>query len=305
MSSGDRLLQATTSLSELLMRPPRKEDTPIFRILVDGKFSQDQIVTSWSKKRVTYPRAVQEKIEKNWKDVLRRKPKTFPGPLVRLNTLGVDQEGNLILGLGPTNYKDYIGTTNLSEPERQAVRYELANPLGVALLIFSKDAYGGEGALLFDRRSTDLALRPGGLAFPAGNVEMTDTNEKGEIDPIVAGIREAKEEQGVEPEELENIQVIGVVYETYQDAAPVLLITADLRPGIDIEELKSRPKDEEGEALWVPNEPKKLARLAAANIAVSLPVVQAGIYLYLKINFPDTELAEYVLAKTKKTRRNL
>jgi len=288
------------NLSDVLMGSEQFPTDLFFRILVFGNFLPNQIKTIYNDdQKIEYPPSVKTQIEEEWLRVLVRNSKALPGPLIRLNAFGVDNN-RLFLELGRTDYKQYRGTVALSEEERRENRYELANPLAGSIIIFSQDACGGQGGLLLSQRSQELVHHPGGLEFPGGNVDYEDLDEKGHISPIITALRELEEEQGVRGNDLENIRLLGIVYEMYQDAAPTAIMTADLKKSVNLEELTNRQRDSESIPVWMPADPDNLIKTILDYSTMCCPFVLGGFYLFLKSSQHTSDKAEYFLSRLQR-----
>lgn len=293
-------MSSETNLASLLMHSDNLVQTPSFKILATGPFAPDHIITTYNPdSRLLLSPSMRHRIDVEWEKAKKDKPNMTAGPLLRLETINADQQGNLILGLGYTDYREYKGMLALSEGERREACYNLSHPLAASLMIFAPAAYRGLGGILVSQRSSQLAHRANALEFPGGNVDAEDLDPiSGRINPIATAIREVEEEQGIKNQELENPQLLGIIYENFGDAAPTAIITANIKPGIDINELTRRRGDSEGRQIWLPNSPRELVKFILNNSIMALPHVQAGLYLYLQNNNPV--LAEFILRRSRR-----
>lgn len=271
-----------------------------FEILIEGTFKPDQIITSYNPVGVDYPTYMRQSIEAEWERLISRNPNAFPGPMIRLDTIGVS-DGHLVLGVGETNYKDYLGTLALilNDKSRKGLEY-FAHPLAATMVVHSKTMFDGRGGILFSQRSQSLAQHPGELEFPSGNVEKGDIDQRGYINPVITALRETEEEQGIRKDDLENIRVLGVEYEIYNDAAPVVVVAADLKDDVKIDEVVKEESDQEGRQIWLPDNPEALTKLLMRYSLMSLPLSQAGLYLYFKSNFPEGDYAEVLMSYSRR-----
>jgi 8-oxo-dGTP pyrophosphatase MutT (NUDIX family) len=73
----------------------------------------------------------------------------------------------------------------------------------------------GEPAILFIRRSSTLRAHSGEIAFPGGSVDPTDSS------PIMAALREAQEEIGLDPA---GVEVLGVLQPVFTVVSNYLII---------------------------------------------------------------------------------
>ena len=73
----------------------------------------------------------------------------------------------------------------------------------------------GEPTILFIRRSSTLRAHSGEIAFPGGGVDQTDSS------PIMAALREAQEEIGLDPA---RVEVLGVLQPVFTVVSNYLVI---------------------------------------------------------------------------------
>src|SRR5438874_1309149 len=78
-----------------------------------------------------------------------------------------------------------------------------ARKAAVLLGLFDQE---GEPTILFIRRSSTLRAHSGEIAFPGGGVDQTDSS------PIMAALREAQEEIGLDPARVEVLGVLSPVF---------------------------------------------------------------------------------------------
>jgi hypothetical protein len=304
-----------TSLGERLMQTEGAEDTPFFRILLTGNFDESHVRTKMSGHEVVFPEWIRRRTEVEWQKISGGNPTAFPGPLARLHGFGVEH-GNLLLELDVTNYKDYKGGIALSTEERKEARYELANPLAVAVLTYSKSVFDGKGGILFAQRNLATDQRPGALEIPGGalHIEHLKSGVWSAEHPVTTGLRELREEQGVHPNELTRIRVAGLVYEDFEDAAPTLICLAEIDPSIAPADLTERATDAEARAVWLTTEdPRDLTNALLGTSASTTSVTLAAFYLFLKERYRsehagESDLSSYYLERLRKrgeTYRNM
>jgi 8-oxo-dGTP pyrophosphatase MutT (NUDIX family) len=87
-----------------------------------------------------------------------------------------------------------------------------ARKAAVLLGLFDQE---GEPTILFIRRSSTLRAHSGEIAFPGGGVDQTDSS------PIMAALREAQEEIGLDPA---RVEVLGVLQPVFTVVSNYLVI---------------------------------------------------------------------------------
>ena len=87
-----------------------------------------------------------------------------------------------------------------------------ARKAAVLLALFDQE---GEPAILFIRRSSTLRAHSGEIAFPGGSVDPSDSS------PIMAALREAQEEIGLDPA---RVEVLGVLQPVFTVVSNYLII---------------------------------------------------------------------------------
>ena len=170
-----------------------------------GQLSQNCNATP----RPTTP-AIEECIARTWETelALAREDKRmlYNGDLIRL-VEARPAETQLHLELGPTCYRDFLGT-NLHHAATlwRSGEQHLANPLGISSTVITRD-----GFLVFGRRSARVAFHAGHLHTFGGLLEASDRDAEGRFDVFMAAIRELNEELGIRKEEIASIVIAGLV----------------------------------------------------------------------------------------------
>jgi 8-oxo-dGTP pyrophosphatase MutT (NUDIX family) len=146
----------------------------------------------------------------------------FAGPMTRLLSWSTDHE-TLILNLGPTDYREFVGT-NLRHPElaQRNGRDALANPLGVSVAVVTAD-----GRFVVQRRSEHVFEYPGYFHVCGGNVEPIDVEGPDAPGVFAAARRELEEELGVGSAQIADLICLGLA-ENRATLKPDLLFAADV-----------------------------------------------------------------------------
>ena len=145
-----------------------------FNLLVAKEIREDSLEISFSKEheRKTAPE-IDLNIQKEWERALEETPKLFPGLKFRLSKVQ-EVNGKVIISLGMTNYKDYVGTNlanNLNVLKERGLKegdenLYLSNPLGNMCVTETSD-----GKIVFIKRSNKVAEYKGFIDVPGGHPE--------------------------------------------------------------------------------------------------------------------------------------
>jgi len=130
----------------------------------------------------------------------------FDGELIRLVRSEVAPT-RLRLALGPTRYREFVGThfRNHELLDRFDETHR-SNALGISAAVVTSDGY-----VAFGRRSGRVAYHAGLLHPFGGMLDLTDRASDGDVGFEQAITRELREEIGVEPWEISEITLIGLV----------------------------------------------------------------------------------------------
>jgi len=222
-----------------------KEDrgTCPFDVLFACHYRKDQVVVRASSARRTTTSAIEAHITRQWdaeRAVAEQTGRTlFNGALGRLVSADPGDD-SLVLHIGPTTYKEFLGTNVHPDPSLRRDRSRpaalgddhLANPLGISATVITAD-----GKIVLGRRSERVALHGGYLHTFGGMLEGPDRLPDGTYDVFGCAIRELCEELPIKPGEVADLAITGLV----KDAAlgqPELLF--DARLTIPFEDLKDR-----------------------------------------------------------------
>lgn len=187
------------------------EASPRAPFLVDvlNRYDWPQVIQSWSVVPRTTSQALDLQIAQTWdaETALAREFNRvlFNGKLIRLIRC-VESPDSLRLELGPTDYRDFIGTHLQNAEAAAAVGFDaLSHALGVSAVVMTSD-----GFLAFGRRSEHVASHRGCLHPIGGMLEQADLRPDGTCDLADALRRELCEELDLHPEEINTISLIGL-----------------------------------------------------------------------------------------------
>lgn len=135
---------------------------PDFTILSEESFRQEDVeivYVAGTRNAMPMDHVTETLIEQSWSANLReaekRQANIFNGLLFRLKNLAVTN-GKLVLGLGDTNYKEYVATRAKSF-YRGRKHHVLANPLAICIAIGT-----AEGKIIIEKR-TKVDVYPGSI----------------------------------------------------------------------------------------------------------------------------------------------
>jgi len=175
-----------------------------------GRYTQDQVVQSWSDDPRPSTAQIDEAIAATWErervQAAERGRTLFDGELGRL----VRAEATTValhLELGITCYRDFVGT-NLCRDSLASCEHPdaLANPLGTSVTVLTSD-----GFLAFGRRSEQVNYHGQHLHAFGGMLERADRRTGGGYDVFGAAVRELGEEINVRLEMIAEIVIVGLV----------------------------------------------------------------------------------------------
>ena len=222
--------------------------SPPFTLAVVGPFRPDRVRLEWTAVgRRSHPE-VEAAIEATWAErtaeAAARGGMLWSAPMARLVDWRVD-EGTLTLRMGPTTYRDFVGT-NVANPW-VAERYgsdALSDGCGVSALVATAD-----GQLILQRRSAAVFEFAGLVAACGGAVEP------GEGDDPPAALdaqarRELREELGLTDGDVRGTTLLGVGYTTARHKPEVVYLAETTATW---EELRGRAHEEHAGLVAIPD----------------------------------------------------
>jgi len=233
---------------------------PTFEIGIIGKFSRKNVTVSDNKAGFVLPPDVQNRVNEIWD----ARPADIPlEDRQNLILIGKNQQGDrLHLQVGRGLYRTHYAFRSDS---RLADQYPELIPqlFTVAAILKTSDDY-----LVLNHRSGQVFRFPKWIGALGGSVEMDDTDKTGKIDPFISAAREISEEVGIERNDIKKIRCLGFMRDRLTNIE-VMLFTADtqLTKG-QIEKKQSAKPSREGENIFLPVDPKKVAeQLARFSLA--------------------------------------
>jgi len=241
-----------------------------------GAWKRGDITIEWvESSRPLIPR-VEEMIDCAWADAKARLgDKLFDGPMCRMESWAVRNDGRLALRLSRTSYRVFLGT-NMTHPALadEHGRQILANPIGVSPALVSSD-----GFLLLGRRNDSVAYYPHRLHPFAGALEPHDN-----LDIFDEVRRELREELGFGPGDVSEIVCTGVIEDTLLRHPELVFAAQSTRTR---EQIQSQVKDEEHHASW--STPATAESIAAALRSEQefTPVARGAMLLWGRLAFGE------------------
>ncbi|MBI4322202.1 MAG: NUDIX domain-containing protein [Chloroflexi bacterium] len=228
-----------------------------FEPLALGTFDRGSLRVQWTNEQRDTTTALERLIARAWRiksrQVRAEGGSLFAGPLCRLVSHAVE-DAMLHLTLGPTNYRDLVGT-NLCHPElwpSLGPRF-FSNALAVHATIATVDGY-----LLVFQRSRLVGEHAGHYDVCGGHIDPALDLREGIPDPFATVLRELQEETGIPPGRVTRVTCRGLVRsrETYK---PDLIFT--LETSLPSRDVIAAPLDaEHTRQILLPNRREEIAQ---------------------------------------------
>ncbi len=244
-----------------------------------GPYGPSQVRATWREEVRPTAAQVEEAIDVFWqRHTARAKAEGFglwDGPLCRLIEYHAGPDG-LVLVLGPTCYRDFLGTNLYNAHFRYTHGPEvLASPVGVSAIVMIQSQY-----LLLGRRSKVVAYHPdrihpfGGCAEPAAGPGAADMFES-----VAAELRE---EVGLAAEQVHQPVCLGLVRDKHI-VQPELLFDVPVSASVD--EIRMAVTEavnsaEHTDILIVRDHPASVVNFMQLKLAELTPVALAGLLLH-------------------------
>ena len=231
-------------------------------IKIKGKFGRDYLKVRYKPVRQSYGHKANELIELKWNEFLALNPKSYNGPLFRVNKWSDfnsrDGVQKIELHLTDTNYKEFVGTRN---PEFIATfgKEQISNPLSAGVVLITEDNK------LILGRSSSIDGSKYALSVIAGYLDPhkdilcihnKDGSDYVDIVDIFHGIeREIYEETGIAAYDIVELVCLGIIVNRNQNQMNIpfcgtLNISSD-----EVVTKRSKTQDSEfSEILFVQND---------------------------------------------------
>lgn len=252
-----------------------------FKILVQGNYSQADVVVAYIDEPMKKTPKLEELIEKVWEEQRRRAEKRqtilFAGDLCRLIDYG-ERDGKLYLTFGKTDYKELMGT-NIAYPVIREILGEqyMSNGTGLSAAIRTSDE-----RLVLGQRSETLAEEAGYYHVCGGHLCPARHIWQGRLDPFSAVADGIEQEFGVAKRRISNTVCLGLAInsKTYK---PGLIFYVDLDMTFKevLGGLANAPREmEHTEIFSVWDRKQSLRSFLLANKHKIAPIGQACLWMY-------------------------
>lgn len=255
------------------------QDCGTFFMDVLGPYTPEQIHLSWTDELRPTSDDIERFIETTWNTCTAQAESTgaklWNGRLCRLVTYhGTKDEMSLVLG--PTDYRDFLGTNLHNAHLRYSHGPEcLANPVGVSALVISSDDY-----LVLGRRSNAVAYHAGRIHPVGGCMEPSEAGI-GE-NPTETILSEVAEEFGIDGQVVKQTMCLGLIRDKHIVQPEVMY---DIHVELDAESIRRSATDasdrhEHTEVLVVRDHPANVVSFVERWFSDLTPVGLAGLLLH-------------------------
>jgi len=206
----------------------------------------------------------------------------FNGDLLRYVGHRVDARDDgpkLLLEVGPTCYRDFVGTNLFNHHRLAEFGWDrFANPIGTTATLLTRD-----GRIVYGRRSDRVAYHAGHVHTFGGALGPGDRGVDGRIDAFGSVARELEEEVGLQPSDFEPLICVGIVRDC-EIRQPEMLF--ETRAHLDSAELVRRwenatARDEHSDLVWLENDPAAIVPFVR-SCGLIAPVAVAGLMLHAR-----------------------
>lgn len=244
-----------------------------------GEYAREDVIIQWLPAPDRTCGKLDGQVEEIWSREVEKaaheQRNLYNGPLCRLLEFQADQK-QLLLTLGPTNFKHFLGTNLTQAPMRYVHGPEvLANPLGVAAAVITDDHF-----LLMGRRSNSVQFYPQRVHPVSGMVEPPADGRF--PDPFAAMLHELHGEVGITAEMVAAITCMGLVRDK-SIVQPELVFDIKLKVDAQtIREVSSRAADahEHQELILVLDFPASVIMFIEKNLELLTPVGLSTLLLH-------------------------
>ncbi len=223
-----------------------KKGYAVFDILFWGEKKPNKIILQKINSALKKSPASEKFIENEWQKRIASGLKPWPNDTqatkYNFNGLKITENSIKILTDSKISYRDIIGSRPVKFRELFKEEYWRI-PITVDLILLAKNKMGKK-MLGITLRSTSHDYKPGGFHVTTGGAMEIGKDKK----PLEAALRETEEECGIKPKELSNILCRGIVFNPSLSELGIIFVAI---ANISIEEIQSRPNDNENKILFI------------------------------------------------------
>lgn len=259
-----------------------------FAIESIGPVDPSQLTSTWTEKPRSTTAVIEERIARTWESqtalAVAEGRRLYNGELIRMIAAEL-RGGGLHLTLGPTCYRDFVGTNlHAARNTHEHGGDHLADALGISATMVTRD-----GFLAFGRRNREVAYHGGYLHTFGGLVERSDLRRDGVCDIDGAIRRELDEELHLGEDDLRSLVITGLVRDT-AILQPELLF--DVETQLTREQLLGRFKtvvegQEHDRIEFVADEPDSIVPFIQRSAPIA-PIAVAAMLLHGKIAWGES-----------------
>jgi 8-oxo-dGTP pyrophosphatase MutT (NUDIX family) len=250
-----------------------------------GPLTSDEVGHDWSDEKRSRSPAVERAIEQAWQTEIAiaeaSNRKLIDAPLARL-VRHVRGEFGVRLALGPTTYREYVGTHvhNVAVVSRAGTPM-FADALGVSAILVTSD-----GWLSLGRRSGQVLHYPGFVHTIGGMVETGGAGAPSVFDAV---LRELREELSLDQASVQRIVLLGLVRDRslYQPELVFEVVTGCDRAALSEGAVRASHGREHDGLEALPDDPGRVFP-ALDRLECVTPVAQAAILLYGRVAWGTT-----------------
>lgn len=261
------------------------EERAPFLVQWAGQANYEQLEVNYAENpRPTTP-DIERLIAQTWETAERQAREEnrmlFNGALIRLAHFA-GQANRLRLDVGPTCYRDFVGTHfHNAGLIRATFPDSFAQALGISVLPVTRD-----GQLVLGRRSTRVAWHGGWLHPFGGMVEPSDRTTVGRIDVFASARRELGEELSVATDHVSAMALIALVRDADLWQPELIFDAALAQSGKELLRTFDHSRDDaEHDALhFVSDDPESIAAFLREQLRLT-PVGQAALLTHGRHHF--------------------
>ena len=261
------------------LRTDGPQDCGSFFLEALGPYRPEQLQLQWTAQARPVVEEVEHFIDTSWQ---RRRNQAaaqglqlWDGPLCRLIAYQV-QADRLSLTLGPTSFREFVGTNLHNVHLRYSHGSEvLANPVGLSAVVSAEERY-----LVLGKRSATVAYHAGRV-HPIGGC-LEPSGDGAAPDPFAGVLREIQEELGVATGALKDLTCLGMVRDKHIHQPEIMF---DVAAGVGVEDIRrslagAAGRGEHADLVVLRDHPAAVVDFVERRLPELTPVALAGLLLH-------------------------